>query len=277
MTTPVEKRNNNTFCEFHGEVGHNTDECMHLKRQIEELLKNGKSSHVIKELKQNSRNDQPKANKKWETSSKDKALAILMVQSWQRVARQRITQSFSLDPEISFPPLEEEEGTKGPMIIEAEIEGHFIHRMYVDGESASEILYEHCFNRLRPEIKNQMVPATAPVGFSGEIIWLLGQLSSSPYNGIIERTGVGKIQAVPSTAHGMLKFPIAGGVLTLRSSKIIPIECAAVSRPEGQPPAAHQVIEERIKVAINPDYPEQMIMIGSTLTEEGRNKLCDLL
>ncbi|GKB73047.1 reverse transcriptase domain-containing protein [Tanacetum coccineum] len=52
MTTPVEKRNSNKFCEFHGEVGHNTDECMHLKRQIEELIKNGKLSHVIKELKQ---------------------------------------------------------------------------------------------------------------------------------------------------------------------------------------------------------------------------------
>ncbi|GJS20297.1 hypothetical protein Tco_0448929 [Tanacetum coccineum] len=50
MTTLVEKRNSNKFYEFHGEVGHNTDECMHLKRQIEELLKNGKLSHVIKEL-----------------------------------------------------------------------------------------------------------------------------------------------------------------------------------------------------------------------------------
>ncbi|GJY92101.1 hypothetical protein Tco_0507883 [Tanacetum coccineum] len=40
MTTPVEKRNNNKFCEFHGEVGHNTNECMHLKRQIEALIKN---------------------------------------------------------------------------------------------------------------------------------------------------------------------------------------------------------------------------------------------
>nr|GEV40546.1 reverse transcriptase domain-containing protein [Tanacetum cinerariifolium] len=52
MTTHVEKRNSNKFCEFHGEVGHNTDECMHLKRKIEELIKNEKLSHVIKELKQ---------------------------------------------------------------------------------------------------------------------------------------------------------------------------------------------------------------------------------
>ncbi|GKG04506.1 hypothetical protein Tco_0314893 [Tanacetum coccineum] len=68
MTTLVEKRNNNKFCEFHGEVGHNTDECMHMRRQIEELIKNGKLSHVIKELKQGSRKDQPKAAKKGGTS-----------------------------------------------------------------------------------------------------------------------------------------------------------------------------------------------------------------
>ncbi|GKC48993.1 hypothetical protein Tco_1071738 [Tanacetum coccineum] len=101
--------------------------------------------------------------------------------------------------------------------------------------------------------------------------------SSSPYNGIIERSRVRKIQAVLSTAHGMIKFLVAGGVLILKSSKIIPIECAAVSGLEGQPLTAHQVIEERIKVAINPDYPEQTIIIRSTLTNEGRNKLCDLL
>ncbi|GJX80147.1 hypothetical protein Tco_0328296 [Tanacetum coccineum] len=51
MKTPVEKRNHAKFCEFHGEVRHNTDECMHLKKQIEEMLKGGKLSHLIKELK----------------------------------------------------------------------------------------------------------------------------------------------------------------------------------------------------------------------------------
>ncbi|GJZ10047.1 reverse transcriptase domain-containing protein [Tanacetum coccineum] len=79
---------------------------------------------------------------------------------------------------ISFPPLGKEDGTKGPMIIEADMGGYFIHRMYVDEGSFLEILYEHCFNRFRPEVRNQMVPATTPlVGFCGEIIWSLGQIS----------------------------------------------------------------------------------------------------
>ncbi|GJV55726.1 hypothetical protein Tco_1456731 [Tanacetum coccineum] len=80
MTTPVEKRNANKFCEFHGEVEHNTDECMHLRKQIEEMLKAGKLSHLVKEIKQNNRKEQPKVTKKGETAGKDKAMAILMVQ-----------------------------------------------------------------------------------------------------------------------------------------------------------------------------------------------------
>ncbi|GJT36442.1 hypothetical protein Tco_0926861 [Tanacetum coccineum] len=130
MTTPIEKRNNNKFCEFHIVVGHKTDECMHLKRQIEVLIKAGKLSHVIKELKQGSGKDQPKTAKKGEASGKDKAMGILMAQLWQRVARQMVTQSFSTDPEILFLPLGGEDGAEGPMIIEAEIGGHFIHLIY---------------------------------------------------------------------------------------------------------------------------------------------------
>ncbi|GJQ90646.1 hypothetical protein Tco_0001785 [Tanacetum coccineum] len=73
--------------------------------------------------------------------------------------------------------LGEEDGTEGPMIIVAEIGGHFIHRIYVDGGSASEILYEHCFNRLRPEHSTST--------------WMnfVVVRSPSPHNGIIRRPG----------------------------------------------------------------------------------------
>nr|GEW52472.1 alcohol dehydrogenase-like 7 [Tanacetum cinerariifolium] len=64
----------------------------------------------------------------------------------RRVARQRITQIFFPDPDIWFLPLGEVDGTEGPMIIEAEIGGHIIHRIYVDGGSASEILGCGTFN-----------------------------------------------------------------------------------------------------------------------------------
>ncbi|GKC50973.1 reverse transcriptase domain-containing protein [Tanacetum coccineum] len=271
MVTPVEKRDPSKYCEFHSDTGHNTNECMQLRKQIDEMIKAGKLSQFIKELKQN---DKPRAPKKGEASGKDKPLAILMIQPWERVAKPRITQSFS--PE-------------SPMIIEVEMGGHFVHRVYIDGGASSEVLYEHCFVKLGKEIRDQMVPATTHlIGFSGETIWPLGQIallvkigdetsawmnfmvirSPSQHNAIIGRPGIRKICVVPSTAHGMLKFPVEGGTVTLQSSRVIPMECAMISGPSIQPPAVNQVLEEKINIAIHPEYPEQTVAIGSTLTEK---------
>nr|GEW23008.1 reverse transcriptase domain-containing protein [Tanacetum cinerariifolium] len=206
-----------------------------------------------------------KGSKKEETLGKDKPLAILM-----------------------------ENGTEGPVIIEAEMEGHFVRRMYVDGGSSLEILYDHCFNRFRPEVRSQMVPAATPlVGFCGEIIWPLGQISlvikigDKEYSTstwmnfiivrIIGRPLVRRVHAVPSTAHEMLKFPVTGGTVTLRSNSIIPLECTMVSGLGTHQPIINQVTEEKIKVSIHLEYSIQTIAIGSTITEEGRTELCGLL
>ncbi|GKG47934.1 hypothetical protein Tco_0509819, partial [Tanacetum coccineum] len=71
------------------------------------MIKAGKLSQFIKELKQN---DKPKAPKKGEASGKDKPLTILMIQPWEKA--------------MSFPPLSDEDGTESPMIIEVEMGGH---------------------------------------------------------------------------------------------------------------------------------------------------------
>nr|GEU89507.1 reverse transcriptase domain-containing protein [Tanacetum cinerariifolium] len=208
---------------------------MHLKRQIEEMLKAEKLSYLIKELKQNHGKDQAKTTKKGETSGKEIPLEILMVQSWQRIARQRITQTFSPKSIISFPTLGEEDGTEGPMIIEAEMGGHCVHRMYVDGGSSSkilEIIWPLGQISLLVKIDNEEHSTSAWMNF-------MVVRSPSPYNGIIGRPWVRKIRAIPSTMHEMLKFCVVGGIVTLRSSRIILLECSMVSepgvpRPEGR-------------------------------------------
>nr|GEV92402.1 ribonuclease H-like domain-containing protein [Tanacetum cinerariifolium] len=100
MVTPVKKRSNSKFCEFYNDKGHSTDECVQLRKQIEELLRAGKLSHFIKEI--------------------------------------RMTQSFAHVKEITFPPLDSNKGTGGPLVIEAEISGHAVHQIYVDGGSSME-------------------------------------------------------------------------------------------------------------------------------------------
>nr|GEW42255.1 reverse transcriptase domain-containing protein [Tanacetum cinerariifolium] len=196
-----------------------------------------------------------------EAAAKDKPTTIYMVRSWQRTVKQKITQSFEQGKEITFPPLTNSNGTEGPLVIEAEIGGHTIHRMYIDSGSSMEILYEQCFNRLRPEIKSQIVPATTSLtGFSDETKWPLGQLrllvtirdvthstkawmnfmivkSLSPYNGIIGRPGLKAIQAVPEK----------------------------------------RTHPANLTVTLHPNFPDQEVVVGGSLSDRGCTELCSLL
>nr|GEW73212.1 hypothetical protein [Tanacetum cinerariifolium] len=123
----------------------------------------------------------------------------------------------------------EEDGTEGPMIIEAEMGGHFVHHMYVDGGDEEHSMF-------------------AWINF-------MAVRSPSPYNRIIGRPGVKRIQAVPSTDHEKLKFAVAGEAVTFRSSRIIPLECTVVLGPGVQQPVVDKVTEEKIQVAIHLEYP----------------------
>ncbi|GKE48450.1 hypothetical protein Tco_1479708, partial [Tanacetum coccineum] len=112
IVTSVENRSSNKFCDFHNDKGYNTDECIQLKKQIEELVRAGKLSHLIKEITQG--RDQPKVGKK-KVPAKDKSMAIYMVQPWHRMTRQKVTQSFARVSEIMFPPLTTSSGTEGSL------------------------------------------------------------------------------------------------------------------------------------------------------------------
>ncbi|GJU59979.1 retrovirus-related pol polyprotein from transposon TNT 1-94 [Tanacetum coccineum] len=71
-----------------------------------------------------------------------------------------------------------------------------------------------------------------------------------------------------------ISFPPLGDEDREEGPMIIEAEIGGL---EAQPFAITRATEERIKVAIHPKYPWQTIVIGSTLMEEGRKELCDLL
>ena len=298
MRTPESQRTGGGYCEYHGQKGHNTNECVQLRQLIEKLVKEGRLDHLIKSIKEGKDKQKP-VNKK--DTPKDKADTIYMIQSWERKIKQKVSQKFSKGNNISFPTLTVENAVTEPLTIEIHTAGHDIHRMYVDGGASADIMYEHCFKRLRPEIQKQLSPATTSLtGFTGEKIWPMGQLrllvvvgneehsvtawmdfmvikSPSPYNGIIGRPGISAIGAVPSTAHGMLKFPVDGGIVTIYNTSIPPRECNTVTSEITHTPEQCAVKKPNLKVAIHPDYPEQQVSIGGSLSEKGRTAICALL
>ncbi|GJZ59616.1 reverse transcriptase domain-containing protein [Tanacetum coccineum] len=159
-----------------------------------------------------------------------------------------------------FPTLTADNAVVEPFTIEINAAGHDIHRMYIDGGASTDILYEHCFQKLRPEVKSQLHPATTSLtGFTGEKIWPMGQLqlpimccnkehsptawmnfmvirSPSPYNGIIGRPGISAICAIPTptaptNSCTILKFPDdSGSCHHLNNTRPPPKECNAQSQ-----------------------------------------------
>jgi hypothetical protein len=72
---------------------------------------------------------------------------------------------------ISFPPLKSVAPSLAPMVISAQVEGTPVRQVYVDGGSASDIMYEHCFNTLPKYIQSQLRPTTRTLmDFTGDTL-----------------------------------------------------------------------------------------------------------
>ncbi|GJV71670.1 hypothetical protein Tco_1491665 [Tanacetum coccineum] len=52
MVGTPEKQNMNKFCGYHQDRGHNTNDCYHLKKQIEEAVASGRLTHLEKDIRQ---------------------------------------------------------------------------------------------------------------------------------------------------------------------------------------------------------------------------------
>nr|GEY91244.1 reverse transcriptase domain-containing protein [Tanacetum cinerariifolium] len=123
-----------------------------------------------------------------------------------------------------------------------------------------ELFYENHVKEISSgKIKNKLVPTITPlIRFSGEA-W-----SQEVASGSVNRSQNAEDPCRRRNNH-------------LKSSMLVPFECAMVSGPEGSLSVTKLIVEERNKVAINLEHSKQNVMIGSTLTEEGHNRLCNLL
>nr|GEZ37064.1 hypothetical protein [Tanacetum cinerariifolium] len=83
-------------------------------------------------------------------------------------------------------------------------------------------------------------------------------------------------EMVPSTVYGMLKFLIEGGIETIRSTILIPIECALVTT-SSVTPGEKRTRSANFTVALHPDFPDQEVVIEGSLSDKERTELCSVL
>ncbi|GJY99850.1 hypothetical protein Tco_0517280 [Tanacetum coccineum] len=244
-----EKQNLNKFCDYHGDRGHNTNNCYQLKKQIEEAMALGKLAHLVKDIR--------RTNQRNRSQGRNNVKVINMIRKEGSHKRPFEEGRSDLMNELTFPAIPQSQLTDEPIILEGIIEGDQVRRILVDGGSLSEIMYEHYFRNLNVNIRSRLRRCRTPmIGFLGETYHPLRVIDlrvtmgkegrsktmlmefaiikcCSPYNVIIGRVRMRSLRAVGSTTHSMIKFPTNQGVVTMETSRGAIRECKHLERVQG--------------------------------------------
>ncbi|XP_076884421.1 uncharacterized protein LOC143533581 [Bidens hawaiensis] len=155
-------------------------------------------------------------------------------------------------------------------------------------------MYEHCIRKLSPEDQARLQEVNVPIsGVSNEVVYPLGQIqfevtltngvhsrsevldflvlpTTSTYSIILGCNAMAAFNAIPSTPHGAIGFPIP----FVKSDR----RCAVASHSRtGQllpPPTTRDGL---VKWMLNPQFPDQTITIGSTVSDATCQRLKQLL
>nr|GEW82284.1 hypothetical protein [Tanacetum cinerariifolium] len=165
---------------------------------------------------------------------------------------------------ITFPPVMADNVSDGPLIVEAEVEGYWLIPV---GKIELEVQFRRGWLTRKVMMKFTVVRA------------------SSPYNVILERTGLQELREISSTVHAMLKFLTPKGIATLYA-RIEPVyECRWSERKTTKQEATKEKAEEHKapvpekeeKILVNPAFPEQAITIGTQFSTKCREQFIRIL
>ncbi|GKC25673.1 reverse transcriptase domain-containing protein, partial [Tanacetum coccineum] len=275
VANPLRTGDPDKYCDYHQDKGHHINDCIQLRKQLEIALELGKLNHLMKDLRQRvgrgqGRNPPPPP----------KVINMVRVLSSKEKKRKdrEATEAWMNTP-ITFPGVISDDASDEPLIIEAEVEGYLVRRVYVDEGSSVEVMFEHCFENLSAKVRSGLRETrTDLVGFAGEVAKPLGKIdlevcfgneglsrkmsikflvvrAPSPYNIILGRPGLKALHAIPSTIHSMIRFPTPKGIATL------PDEGADLTE----------------QILVNPCFLDQVITIGGGLSPDCKNQLKTLL
>nr|GEY20838.1 reverse transcriptase domain-containing protein [Tanacetum cinerariifolium] len=136
-------------------------------------IKSGKLNHLVKDARQRGRG--PHDREAPQPAKVINTINLSSIKDKKRKGRE-ITEPWMNIP-ISFPAISSEDVSEEPLIVEAEVEGYLVRRVYADEGSSVEVMFEHCFEKLDPRIRAKLKETqTDLVGFGGEISKPLGKI-----------------------------------------------------------------------------------------------------
>nr|GFB17991.1 reverse transcriptase domain-containing protein [Tanacetum cinerariifolium] len=232
--------------------GHYMNDCIQLRKQLEMALESGKLNHLVKDVRHRGRGHQGR-----DAPQPAKIINMIRVSPVQDKKRKdRETTEAWMNIPVTFPSISLEDVFDEPLIIEAEVEGYLVRRVYVNEGSLVEVMFKHCFDSLNPGIKDRLKETHIDlVGFAGEILKPLDKIElelclkneelcrrmsmkfivvrdPSPYNIILGRTRLKTLWVIMSTFHSMMNFLTLKGVSMLVARIIIIAECKRLEKKQ---------------------------------------------
>ncbi|GKB77213.1 reverse transcriptase domain-containing protein [Tanacetum coccineum] len=300
MLNPLRSGNTDRYCDYHQEKGYYINDCIQLRKQLEMALESEKLNHLAKAVRQRGRGSYGR-----EEPQPAKIINVINVNSVKDKKRKvrDATESWMNIP-ISFLAISFEDISEEPLIVEVEVEGYLVRRVYVDEGYSVEVMFKHCFENLNPKIKARLKETqTDLIGFAGEISKPLGKIelevcfgngglcrwtsmrfivvrAPSPYNIILGRPGLKTLRAIPSTIHSMMNFPTPKGIATLVTRTVIIAECRRLEKKqlvEEESPGEKGEVAITEEVLVNLSYPYQLVIIEGGLSGACKEQLKCLL
>ncbi|XP_012851655.1 PREDICTED: uncharacterized protein LOC105971353 [Erythranthe guttata] len=191
---PRKPANAGPYCKFHNEHGHSTDECQHLRDEIERLIRTknlsefvGGNPNGIRQAKKGDSSNRPPTNASGTTEARPPNSYIHTIfggpvggdSNRSRRAHLRELQELrgelammyrvSIAPPITF-GVQDETGIQQPhkdaLVITAMVANYDVARILVDTGSSADIIYYECFKQMRLNFEVRRVD-TALIGFAG--------------------------------------------------------------------------------------------------------------
>ncbi|GJR34963.1 hypothetical protein Tco_1210647 [Tanacetum coccineum] len=261
------------------------------RRQLEAALESEKLSHLVKDVRQrgNNRGRQPRNN-----NGQGKVINMVWERGDSRKRKSwRGREEDWMNIPITFPTVLADNVFDDPLIVEAEVEGYLVRRVFADQGAAVQVMFEHCCDNLPSSIKTRLTPTQIElVGFFGEQlvpIWkvvleatfesdglcrrtmmkFMVVRASSLYNIILGRTGMIELKIVSSTIHAMVKFSTPRGIATLVARTTPVYECRWLEKKVKRNEKVEEVEpnewkeSRKEKVLVNPAFLEQKLTIDT--------------
>ncbi|XP_057248156.1 uncharacterized protein LOC130590160 [Beta vulgaris subsp. vulgaris] len=196
MKTPYRNRDKSKYCHFHKDCGHETNECKHLKRALDDLARKGKmNSYLPSSGRKFQEKDNYQARRKDDESTNDDVVMVISGRFAAGGPTNRGHKNYlrELSPVIltnqaesdPFPKIVVSELDRGKirtshddlLVVEMKISNLSIRRILIDTGSSTAIISAEFLSRLKFD-ENDLVPVNHPIiGFGEGIIHPMGTVT----------------------------------------------------------------------------------------------------